>query len=339
MLRRENFLILPFMGINLNVKREWRTLHRAFGGIGIFDLAVKHTIGMINIFIQHYGAGTTVALKYSALLEALQLEIGCTGNPLEEDYEKYHWLATDSQVKSFWEHLHYYWFCVHLEYTCLPLPRQNDASLGWMCWQAGYRTHRLQALNRCQLAHQLIFLSDMALACGRHIGLFLLAPPKPGAAKWRSSYIFPNCRPSQVDWTLWLKFWTVTTGNAGLLHIPLGKWTNPSHRTWQWFYCKYSDTLFYNDGESNTAFVHTAARARVQSIEEYHQGEDIDTIPSHCVPAHVLSSPDGTILRRGTGPPLATTAVQHKTFWEYLRSLEGDWMWENIHKGDIDVMD
>jgi hypothetical protein len=69
-LRKENFRILPFLGINWNVKREWWTLHPVFWGIGLFDLAVEHTIGMINIFIQHYGAGTTVAMKYSASLEA-----------------------------------------------------------------------------------------------------------------------------------------------------------------------------------------------------------------------------------------------------------------------------
>ncbi len=48
-LQKENFRILPVLGINCNVKREWRPLHRTFGGIGLFDLAVEHTIGMINI--------------------------------------------------------------------------------------------------------------------------------------------------------------------------------------------------------------------------------------------------------------------------------------------------
>jgi hypothetical protein len=142
-LQKENFRILPFMGINQNVKREWRTLHRAFGGIGLFNLAVEHTIRMINIFIQHYGAGTTVAMKYSALLEVLQLKIGCIGNPLDKDYEKYNSLATNSWVKSFWECLHYYQFHIHLDYTTLLLPRQSNATLVGMFWQAGYRTHRL----------------------------------------------------------------------------------------------------------------------------------------------------------------------------------------------------
>jgi hypothetical protein len=75
----------------------------SFPGFGLFDLAIKLSIGMINTFFQHYGAGTTLALKYSASLEASQLEIGCTGNPLEENYKRYHCLATESWVKSFWE--------------------------------------------------------------------------------------------------------------------------------------------------------------------------------------------------------------------------------------------
>ncbi len=62
-LRKENFKILPFLGINRNVKWEWRTLHQAFGGIGLFDLADEHTIGMINILVEHYEAGTTLALN------------------------------------------------------------------------------------------------------------------------------------------------------------------------------------------------------------------------------------------------------------------------------------
>jgi hypothetical protein len=81
-LLRENFHSLLFLGVNRNVKREWRTIHHAFGGIGLFSFAIEHTISMINMFIQHYGTGTTLAKKFTALLEALQLELGCAGNPL-----------------------------------------------------------------------------------------------------------------------------------------------------------------------------------------------------------------------------------------------------------------
>jgi hypothetical protein len=221
-LQKENFHILPVLGINCNVKWEWRTLHRTFGGIGLFDLAVEHTIGMINIFVQHYGAGTTVGLKYLASLEALQLEIRCMGNPLEEDYDRYHWLATDSWVKCFWERLHFYWFRIHLEYARLPLPCQNDTTLVGIFWQAGYRTQQLQALKRCQLAHQLIFVSDMALVCGQYIDLLFLRPLPLNPAKRCSFYNFPNCYPSQNDWKLWLDFWMSKTQDCSTSHWPNG---------------------------------------------------------------------------------------------------------------------
>jgi hypothetical protein len=84
-------------------------------------------------------------------------------------------------------------------------------------------------------------------------------------------------------------------------------------------------------------FVHATACTRVQSRQEYHQGEGINTLPSHCVLAHILPLPSGTVLRRNIGPPLATIAAEEKTFWDYLRLLGGEWMWENIHEGDINV--
>jgi hypothetical protein len=71
--------------VNRNVKREWRSLHRAFGGIGLHSLPVEHAIAMINMLIQHYGAETMLTKKFSASIEALQLEIGSIGNPLGKD--------------------------------------------------------------------------------------------------------------------------------------------------------------------------------------------------------------------------------------------------------------
>jgi hypothetical protein len=111
-LHTKNFQCLSFLGINRNVTREWRTLHRAFGGIGLFSFPVEHTIGMINMLIQHYGVGTTLAKKMTASMEALQLEIGCIGSPFGENYNELHLLATACWTKSLWEKLHHYKFCV-----------------------------------------------------------------------------------------------------------------------------------------------------------------------------------------------------------------------------------
>ncbi len=75
-LKQQNFKLLAFLRVNCNVKREWRTLYRAFGRIGLFSFTVEQMIGRINNFTQHYEAGKTLAKKFTASLEALQLEIG-----------------------------------------------------------------------------------------------------------------------------------------------------------------------------------------------------------------------------------------------------------------------
>jgi hypothetical protein len=62
---------------------------------------------MINMFIQHYGAGTTLAKKFTTSLKALQLKLGCAGNPLHKNFNKKDLLATECWMKSFWERLHH----------------------------------------------------------------------------------------------------------------------------------------------------------------------------------------------------------------------------------------
>jgi hypothetical protein len=138
LLHTKNFQSFSFLGINWNVKKEWRTTHRAYGGISLFSFAVEHTIGMINIFIQHYGAETTLAKKFSASLEALQLKIGCLGNPLKENFDKLHLLATPCWTKSLWERLHYYHFRIYFVYLTLNLSRRYDSLIVPLFWMAGY---------------------------------------------------------------------------------------------------------------------------------------------------------------------------------------------------------
>jgi hypothetical protein len=337
-LSKENYLMLPFLGINRNVKREWRTLHRAFGGIGMLDLAVEHTICMINIFVQHYGTGTTIALKFRACLETLQLELGCLGNPLTEDYGRYSDLATDSWVKSLWQRLHHFRFSLHIEYDTLPLPRRHDASLVAMFVRGGYSNERLQALNRCRISHKLIFLSDISTACGRFIDPEYILPPSQVSVRNRiSSYIFPTCKPSRADWALWREFWGSATGANGLLHIALGGWVHSSHSQWIWFHCAYSDTLFQRQRHTTATYTQPEHRSRIRSKTVYRHTGYTEAIPQHCVPAHVIYSPEGEALLRCKGPHLFDTEPAELSFWEYLRSLGGEWMWDNIIEGHNEV--
>jgi hypothetical protein len=200
-------------------------MHRAFSGIGLFSFPVEQTIGMINMLIQHYGAVTSLAKKMSTSIEALQIEIGCTGSPFVENYEELHLLTTLCWTKSLWERLHYYKFHIHLDYPPIPLPRKGDVLLVRIFRDAGYRDQQLQALNRCRLALKLLFLSDIATVCECLLNISLvLRPSRPNESV--STFVFPNEHPSPCDWKLWLELWTAFAGLGWGLCNPLDAWEN-----------------------------------------------------------------------------------------------------------------
>ena len=76
-------------------------------------------------------------------------------------------------------------------------------------------------------------------------------------------------------------------------------------------------------------------RLRLRQI--YQRLHVLGTIPTHCLPANVMVLPGEQILRREIGPPLASSSLIKESFWVHLRSMGGEWMWEHIVEGDIDV--
>ncbi len=90
------FEMLAPMGVNRHVKADWRTKRREFGKIGLYSLPVEQVLCWFDLFLQHYQTSLTVSSKLRASLEALQLKLGCRGNPLLENFSTLGCLATDS---------------------------------------------------------------------------------------------------------------------------------------------------------------------------------------------------------------------------------------------------
>ncbi len=74
-----------------------------------------------------------------------------------------------------------------------------------------------------------------------------------------------------------------------------------------------------------------------RACQQYSQEGEIDLIPQHCVPASFIHTSEGTVLRRSIRPPLAILTTTEDNFWDYLGSLGGNWMWDNIVEGYIEV--
>ena len=193
--------------------------------------------------------------------------------------------------------------------------------------------------NRCRLALKFLFLSlsDIATVCGRFLNTSLVLRPTP-QDKGVSLLIFPKEVPSQSDWRLWWEFWTVLAGPGWSLRDPLGAWVHPTHRRWEWFYDARDDLLLHStrDG-SMIAYLAPEIGHHLRSRQIYHRLHAAGAIPAHVLPASVLVLSGRQVLRREIGPPLARLNPETPPFWSYLRSLGGEWMWEHLVEGEIDV--
>ncbi len=128
-LHKLEFKILSFMEVNRHVKTEWRHIAQDFGRIGLFNWVIEQFIGWMETLLQHYGTGSTIAKKIWASIELMRLEIGCTGNPLNEDFDLQGILATLCWAKVIWERAFLYNFCLVLDYPVHPLPREGNIDL------------------------------------------------------------------------------------------------------------------------------------------------------------------------------------------------------------------
>jgi hypothetical protein len=117
---------LPGLGVNRNILTEWRYLHSTFGGVGLLSLSTEATICRINLFLQHWDMPTPLGKMLRASMELLQLEIGCRGCPLLEQYHPIGPIVTHCWMKSFWEVLDEYKLQLKMEYPEMEFPRSND---------------------------------------------------------------------------------------------------------------------------------------------------------------------------------------------------------------------
>jgi hypothetical protein len=129
-----------------------------------------------------------------------------------------------------------------------------------------------------------------------------------------------------MDWKLWGDFWASFTRHGGVLNNPLGEWLAQSHQLWEWHYHKYADMLYQWRGDTILVYTRTATRASVPSHQEYHRKQGIDLMPDGWVPANALDVQGNVVHRRSVSTPLTPLVQKFPTFWEFPKSLGGEWM-------------
>ena len=111
------------MGVARSIPTELRYMPHQYCGMELNSLTVEATIAQINSLLQHYGTTSALGTTLTAAIEHLQVKVGCTGCPLNLDYQKFSYLASDTCVKSLREKIHTCKIEVSLDYDKLKQPR------------------------------------------------------------------------------------------------------------------------------------------------------------------------------------------------------------------------
>ena len=321
------FKLLPLLGINRHINKPWRRIHQTFGGVGLFDLAVEQHICRVLLFCQHYGTPSTIGKKLLTSLHWLQIQIGCAGCPLLEDYNTWGHLSTLSWVKCFWESMHQSPCDLHIVFDGVDIQRDGDITLMAFAQHYGLTSSQLISFNRCRCYGRLMLLSDITQADGSAIeDQYCRAYFAPRV----SSITFPPECPSQSDWLVWTEFWSTRLSLADISHT-LGDWRRPPHFHWTWFYDALSESVYLSLDSGFGLWKRRPGRTRLETgyVDTGHV-----VIQHTGLPASVHSMAVGGITRvilPRTGPLIPIhQPPSSQTFWEVLKSWGGTWMWSSI---------
>ena len=331
-----DYQLLPYIGVNRNIKREWRTLHHAFGGLGLLSLPIEQFICRTTLLLQHYNTSSIIGNKLTCSMHLLQLQLGTNVNPLLLSFKKFGHLAPTCWLHSYWESLHKFPIALHLAYTTIPPPRLHDDTI--MSFLSRYMPTSpiLTSINRCRCFLNLLFLSDMTTADGSTLDAELLtinAPPRI------SRYSFPPEQPTRDDWLTWIDVWKQALGRHLSLPRPLGDWQHQSHIQWRWFYDESTDQVIEKVDSTTNIYLRDATRTTntrrgniyTLSHSLTHPQDESALAPASCSILPSFATNKHRVSIHSVGPSLSIQTKLPATFWDILEGFGGSWMWHNMH--------
>jgi hypothetical protein len=164
--------ILPKMGIARTAPRAVVFGTAKYGVMGLTHLSALQGHTRLKYLLGHLRCGDATGRLMQMLLEYTQLECGCRGNPLAQDYNNYSALPINMNcIKEVWEHLHT--FKAKVEIDGLWQPTENrirDIVIMESLIASGRFTNKdLEDINYCRIYLQVFYLYDITNIKGNNI--------------------------------------------------------------------------------------------------------------------------------------------------------------------------
>jgi hypothetical protein len=135
-----------------------------FIGLGLTHIAALQGHTRIQYLLRHLYCGDAAGRLVQMLLEYTQLECGCRGNPLAQDYNNYSALLKNTNcITEVWDHLHTCKAKVEIEGLWQPTEnRIHDIVIMETLIASGRFTKKeLKEINYCSIYLQAFYLSDI----------------------------------------------------------------------------------------------------------------------------------------------------------------------------------
>jgi hypothetical protein len=107
--------------------------------------------------------------------------------------------------------------------------------------QYNFSPAQQKQINTCRIYLQVVLLSDIIAADGRYILSQVIQGYQP---QYRNSSLHWPQYPRPKNWSTW-HLLLQHLGTGRFLNTPLGRWTNSSRQTWEWFYYVPTNALYH----------------------------------------------------------------------------------------------
>ena len=329
------YKILPFLGVNRNITKFWRTLPERFQGLGLPNFAVVAFACKVHFLQCNWGFKDAASVLMSFAFESHIVEVGMYGNPFSWDYKKFHSLATDgSWFKNLWEYGHFLKITlqVNSKYHIQPI-RERDRSLMELFVHAGF-TAKLQlvSLNTFRKFKNVFHLSDIVCCDGQTVDQSVLSHE----ADKSLVHTFPLEQPTAADRSLWVEAIKAITSPSFTLPVPLGNFIREPHLKYDWF-TNEAESILYRRCvrdliDMTDVFLPVvdsySTRYGRRFVWNHTVIEELETQGLRYASVGHQDNHDVTFHSSAAIPrsvPVSTS------FWEVLHSFENQTFWKNFH--------
>jgi hypothetical protein len=219
-----------------------------FGGLGLEHLAAYQGHNRLQYLMGHLRCNSITGKLMRSMLDYTQLECGCSGNVLEEDYERYaRVLMTENWITGIWEHLHSCKSTLKITAEWKPLPnRKNDiVMMEALTETEEFTATELKEINRCRIYLRVFYISDIASHDGQGIADWARKGRRDAGRK--SSWAWPvQQRPT--SWKAWkLALDHLSPDNCAIPQ--LGDWLEHHHQQSEWYFNAEHITLLHHSND------------------------------------------------------------------------------------------